>query len=70
MKSLLKLREGLSMKTLSLEDIKDILRIEARKQIKHTQHFALGTSEFGPVKKSQSIQNVASQETKLRRFQF
>ena len=58
------IREG--MKTLSLEDIKNILRIEVRKQIKHTQHFALGTSEFDPVKKSQSIQNVASQETKLR----
>jgi len=58
------IREG--MKTLSLEDIKDILRIEVRKQIKHTQHFALGTNEFDPVKKSKSIQNVSSRETKLR----
>ncbi len=58
------IREG--MKTLSLEDIKEILRIEVRKQIKHTQHFALGTNEFDPVKKSKSIQNVSSRETKLR----
>ena len=58
------IREG--MKTLSLEDIKNILRIEVRKQIKHTQHFALGTNEFDPVKKSKSIQNVSSRETKLR----
>ena len=43
------IREG--MKTLSLEDIKDILRIEVRIQIEHTQHFALCTSEFDPVKK-------------------
>jgi len=50
---------------LSPEERKE-KRIEVRKQIKHTQHFAWGTSEFDPVKKSQSIQNVASQETKLR----
>ena len=34
------IREG--MNTLSLDDIKEILRIEVRKQIKHTQHYYLG----------------------------
>ena len=34
------IRKG--MKSLSLDDIKEILRIEVRKQIKHTQHFYLG----------------------------
>ena len=53
------------MRNLSLEDIKEILRIEVQKQIKHAQHFALGTNEFDPVKKSKSIQNVAVQETRM-----
>ena len=34
------IRKG--MKSLSLEDIKEILRIEVRKQIKHTQHYLFG----------------------------
>ena len=34
------------MKSLSLDDIKGILRIEVRKQIKHTQHYYLGTNVF------------------------
>ena len=38
------IRKG--MKSLSLEDIKEILRIEVRKQIKHTQDFYLGTNVF------------------------
>jgi len=54
------------MKNLSLDDIKEILRIEVRKQIQYTQHYALGTNEFDNVKKLQSLQNVASQETRLQ----
>jgi len=54
------------MKNLSLDDIKEILRIEVRKQIKYTQHYAFGTNVFDNVKKSQSMQNVASQETRLQ----
>ena len=54
------------MKNLSLDDIKEILRIEVRKQIKYTQHYAFGTNIFDNVKKSQSMQNVASQETRLQ----
>ena len=38
------IREG--MEYLSLDDIKEILRIEVRKQIKHTQHYYLGTNVF------------------------
>ena len=53
------------MKSLDLDAVKDILRIEVRKQIKHTEHFALGTNVFDNVKKSKSIQNVSSQETKM-----
>jgi hypothetical protein len=54
------------MKSLSLDDIKEILRIEVRKQIKYTQHYAFGTNVFDNVKKSQSMQNVATQETRLQ----
>ena len=53
------------MNSLDLDAVKNILRIEVRKQIKHTQHFALGTNVFDNVKKSKSIQNVSSQETKM-----
>ena len=53
------------MKSLDLDAVKDILRIEVRKQIKHTEHFALGTNVLDNVKKSKSIQNVSSQETKM-----
>ena len=58
------IREG--MKTLSLGDIKNILRIEVRKQIKHTQHFALGTNEFDPVKKSKRYPECFIKRNKIK----
>ena len=58
------IRKG--MKTLSLEDIKEILRIEVRKQIKHTQHYYLGTSVFDEEDTIKSLENVSSRETKLQ----
>ena len=58
------IREG--MKTLSLEDIKEILRIEVRKQIKHTQHYYLGTNVFDEEQTIQSLEIVSFRETKLK----
>ena len=58
------IRKG--MKTLSLEDIKEILRIEVRKQIKHTQHFYLGTNVFDEEQTIQSLEIVSSRETKMK----
>ena len=58
------IREG--MKTLSLEDIKEILRIEVRKQIKHTQHYYLGTNVFDEEQTIQSLEIVSTRETKLK----
>ncbi len=55
----------IGMKNLSLDEIKEILRIEVRKQIEHARHYALGTDVWDNVKKSVSLQNVASRETKL-----
>jgi len=58
------IREG--MKTLSLDDIKKILRIEVRKQIKHTQHYYLGTNVFDEEQTIQSLEIVSTRETKLK----
>jgi len=58
------IRKG--MKTLSLEDIKEILRIEVRKQIKHTQHYYLGTNVFDEEQTIQSLEVVSTRETKMK----
>ena len=58
------IREG--MKTLSLDDIKEILRIEVKKQIKHTQHYYLGTNVFDEEQTIQSLEIVSIRETKLK----
>ena len=54
------------MKSLSLDDIKEILRIEVRKQIKHTQHFYLGTNVFDKEQTKQSLDVVSTRETKMK----
>jgi len=54
------------MKSLSLEDIKEILRIEVRKQIKHTQHFYLGTNVFDAEDTIKSLELVSTRETKMK----
>jgi len=58
------IRKG--MKSLSLDDIKEILRIEVRKQIKHTQHYYLGTNVFDEEQTIQSLEIVSSRETKMK----
>ena len=58
------IREG--MEYLSLDDIKEILRIEVRKQIKHTQHYYLGTNVFDEEQTIQSLEIVSSRETKMK----
>ena len=56
----------IGMKNLSLDDIKNILRIEVRKQIKHTQHYYLGTNVFDEENTIKSLENVSSRETKMK----
>ena len=53
-------------KSLSLDDIKEILRIEVRKQIKHTQHFYLGTNVFDEEQTTQSLEVVSTREKKMK----
>ena len=53
-------------KSLSIDDIKEILRIEVRKQIKHTQHFYLGTNVFDTEDTIKSLEVVSTRETKMK----
>ena len=54
------------MKTLSLDDIKNILRIEVRKQISHSNHYYLGTNEFDEEETIRSLEDVSTRETKFK----
>jgi len=53
-------------KSLSIDDIKEILRIEVRKQIKHTQHYYLGTNVFDEEDTKKSLELVSTRETKMK----
>ena len=53
-------------KSLTIGDIKEILRIEVRKQIKHTQHFYLGTNVFDKEQTKQSLDVVSTREIKMK----
>ena len=57
----LEIRAG--MRSLTIEDIKEILRIEIRKSILHANHVHLGTNEFSKkeVSRSQDIQRIRQQ---------
>ena len=46
------------MKSLSLDDIKNILRIEVRKQISHSHHYYLGTNEFDEEETIKSLEGL------------
>ena len=50
------------MKELTLEDIKEILRIEIRKQILHAHHVNLGTNKFSETRKQMSLDSVNQRE--------
>ncbi len=54
------IRQG--MKELTLEDIKEILRIEIRKQILHAHHVNLGTNKFSETRKQMSLDSVNQRE--------
>ena len=52
----------LGMKELSIEDIKEILRTEIRKQILHAHHVNLGTNKFSETRKQMSLDSVNQRE--------
>ena len=53
------------MKKLDIEDIKEILRIEIRKQILHAHHVDLGTNKWDESKKMMSLDSVKQRELLL-----
>ena len=53
-------------KSLSLEDIREILKIEVRKSIKHSYRVHLGTNKYDPEKIESSLTSVSSREEKMK----
>ena len=56
----------MGMKTLTLEDIREILKIEVRKSILHSHHVHLGTNKFDPNKLEQSLVSVSARKLKMK----
>lgn len=54
------------MESLGLEEIKEILRLEVRKQILHAHHVHLDTNEFNPLEVEKSLDSVSSREQKFK----
>ena len=54
------IRQG--MNELTLEDIKEILKVEIRKQILHAHHVNLGTNKFSETRKQMSLDSVNQRE--------
>jgi len=54
------------MKKLSLEDVKEILRVEVRKSILHSKQVHLGTNKYDPEKLEDSLNSVSSREDKMK----
>ena len=57
-------REG--MKNLTIEQIKEVLRIEVNKQIEHSKHIFLDTNKWNESEKEKSLESVSSREKKLK----
>ena len=55
-----------NMKDITLEDVKNILRIEVRKSLLHIHHYQYGTNVFSKVKLKESISRIEENEKKLR----
>ena len=54
------------MKSLDIDDIKEILRIEIRKQILHTHHMFEGTNRWSDTGVEKSLESVRLQESNLK----
>jgi len=56
----------MGMKSLGVDDIREILKVEVRKSILHSHHVHLGTNKFDPNKLEQSLVSVSSRENKMK----
>ena len=54
------------MKKLTLEDVKEILRVEVRKSILHSKQVHLGTNKYDPEKVEDSLKSVSTREGKMK----
>ena len=59
------IREGY-MKDITLEDVKNILRVEVRKSLLHIHHYEYGTNVYDEKKLNESISKIDMDEEKLR----
>ena len=58
------IRKG--MKTLTLEDVREILKVEVRKSILHSHHVHLETNKYDPQKIENSLTSVSMKEDKMK----
>ncbi len=54
------------MKKLSLEDVREILKVEVRKSILHSHRVHLGTNKYDPQKVEDSLVSISSREEKMK----
>jgi len=60
------IRQG--MKSLDVEQIKEILRIEIRKQILHAHQVDLGTNKWSELGVEQSLDSIKQKDSNLRKI--
>ena len=58
------IRKG--MNTLTLEDVREILKVEVRKSILHSHHVHLETNKYDPEKVEDSLKSVTTREGKMK----
>ena len=56
----------MGMKKLSVEDIREILKVEVRKSILHSHHTNLEVNKYDPEEIQKSLTKVSSKEEKMR----
>ena len=56
----------MGMKSLSVDDIREILKVEVRKSILHSHQVNLGTNKYDPEKVEDSLKSVSSKEEKMK----
>ena len=56
----------MGMKSLGVDDIREILKVEVRKSILHSHQVNLGTNKYDPEKVEDSLKSVSSREEKMK----
>ena len=56
----------MGMKSLGVDDIREILKVEVRKSILHSHQVNLGTNKYDPEKVENSLKSVSTKEEKMK----